>query len=274
MVQQLNKVFTYGTIAPFEETRRENCWTMQNTLILTGWGWKEYSVAAASALRALKGMADVRGVSKRRLPEMLEELPPNYKKVVIVGVALGGDPARIENALKRLKKRNVAVCRISAFPMEEPLQKTLSGLIDERVVDSSLLEAVGTVFKMDVADLEPYASESKRVSGAVKAFHELVAAAMYAYRNYQEEEAYEKAIACLANRIAETSWPVEGDCVLPCSWMPCSLVQNPYPPCGTVWTNRVTRGSCGPASTSPHLTEEETVCEHNVPSSESTTFQP
>ena len=91
----------------------------------------------------------------------------------------------------------------------EELQKTLSGLIDDRVVDSSLLEAVGTVFKMDVADLEPYASESKRVSSAVKAFHELVAAAMYAYRNYQEEEAYEKAIACLANRIAETSWPTE-----------------------------------------------------------------
>ena len=116
-------------------TRKEQDRQMQNTLILTGWGWKEYSVAAAAALRALKGMADVRGVSKRRLPEMLEELPSNYKKVVIVGVALGGDPARIENALKRLKKRNVSVYRISAFPMEESLQKTLSGLIDERVVD-------------------------------------------------------------------------------------------------------------------------------------------
>ena len=209
MVQQLSVAVRYDTMHASKEIRKEHCGIMQNTLILTGWGWKEYSVAAAAALRALKGMADVRGVSKRRLPEMLEELPSNYKKVVIVGVALGGDPARIENALKRLKKRNVAVYRISAFPMEEPLQKTLSGLIDERVMDSSLLEAVGTVFKMDVADLEPYASESKRVSGAVKAFHELVAAAMYAYRNYQEEEAYEKAIACLANRIAETSWPAD-----------------------------------------------------------------
>lgn len=26
----------------------------------------------------------------------------------------------------------------------------------------------------------------------------------------------------------------EGDCVPPCSWMPCSLVQNPHPPCETM----------------------------------------
>ena len=28
---------------------------MKNDLIITGWGWKEYAVAAAAALRALKG---------------------------------------------------------------------------------------------------------------------------------------------------------------------------------------------------------------------------
>ena len=41
------------------------------TLILTGWGWKEYAVAASVALRALKGQADVRGMSKRHLPQFL-----------------------------------------------------------------------------------------------------------------------------------------------------------------------------------------------------------
>ena len=45
---------------------------MRNTLIITGWGWKEYAVAAAAALRALKGEAEVIGMSKRRLPEFLE----------------------------------------------------------------------------------------------------------------------------------------------------------------------------------------------------------
>ena len=43
-----------------------------NTLILTGWGWKEYAVAAAVALKGLNGQAEVRGMSKRRLPEYLE----------------------------------------------------------------------------------------------------------------------------------------------------------------------------------------------------------
>ena len=38
------------------------------TLVLTGWGWKEYAVAAAAVLDALGGEADVRGMSKRRLP--------------------------------------------------------------------------------------------------------------------------------------------------------------------------------------------------------------
>ena len=43
-----------------------------DTLIITGWGWKEYAVAAAIALRAAKGQAEVMGMSKRRLPEFLQ----------------------------------------------------------------------------------------------------------------------------------------------------------------------------------------------------------
>ena len=43
-----------------------------DSLIITGWGWKEYAVAAAIALRAVKGRAEVMGMSKRRLPEFLE----------------------------------------------------------------------------------------------------------------------------------------------------------------------------------------------------------
>ena len=38
------------------------------TLILTGWGWKEYAVAAAVLLKALDGKAVVQGMSKRHLP--------------------------------------------------------------------------------------------------------------------------------------------------------------------------------------------------------------
>ena len=40
-----------------------------DTLIITGWGWKEYAVAAAVALKGLNGLAEVMGMSKRRHPE-------------------------------------------------------------------------------------------------------------------------------------------------------------------------------------------------------------
>lgn len=33
-----------------------------NTLILTGWGWMEYAVAAAVALKSPGGNAEVRGI--------------------------------------------------------------------------------------------------------------------------------------------------------------------------------------------------------------------
>ena len=197
----------YATIVENNEIRKEGCLDMQNTLILTGWGWKEYSVAAAATLRALKGATAVRGVSKRRLAEYLNELDKCYKKVIIIGVPLGGDPELLESALKRLKKRGVNVLRISAFPMEEELWGKLSGLIDERVFDLDLIDAVAQTFKIDVSDLKPYISESKSVGGLVKAYHKLIEAAMYAYRNYQDEKAYEKAVVCLAHNVKEESWP-------------------------------------------------------------------
>ena len=53
---------------------------MYKTLILTGWGWKEYPVAAAGALKSLGGDADVIGMSRRRLPEFLESNTGKLKK--------------------------------------------------------------------------------------------------------------------------------------------------------------------------------------------------
>ena len=72
-------------------------------LVLTGWGWKEYAVAAAAALEALGGDADVMGMSKRRLPEFMEAEAGSWKRIVLVGLSLGGDEARLEKALKELK---------------------------------------------------------------------------------------------------------------------------------------------------------------------------
>ena len=74
-----------------------------DTLILTGWGWKEYAVAAAAALRALDGRADVLGMSKRRLPEFLETEGANW-------VAMSGDGMEVYQAAQYTID-NGAVCR-------------------------------------------------------------------------------------------------------------------------------------------------------------------
>ena len=63
-------------------------------LILTGYGWTEYAVAAAIALKGLGGLADVAGVSKRRLPELLEATAKGVRNIYILGVALGGRRCR------------------------------------------------------------------------------------------------------------------------------------------------------------------------------------
>ena len=179
---------------------------MQNTLILTGWGWKEYSVAAAAVLKALGGMADVRGVSRRRLPEFLGGLPTCYRRVHVIGVSLAGDPKELAFALAKLKKRGVQISWVSGIPMECAVQEMFSGLLDARVVEGDLLDAVAAVFNVDVSSLRPYAIEAKRPTGAVKAYHELIDASMYAYRNYQDEESYSEVVGYLANGVNESAW--------------------------------------------------------------------
>ncbi len=57
---------------------------MAKTLILTGWKYGDYAVAAALALRHFK-VADILGMSRRRLPEYLEGIS-GYAEIVILGV--------------------------------------------------------------------------------------------------------------------------------------------------------------------------------------------
>ena len=75
-----------------------------DNLILTGWGYAEYVASAAVALKALNGNADVMGVSRRRLPELMEEIAGRKKSdrwsaIYILGVSLIGDPERLAAAL-------------------------------------------------------------------------------------------------------------------------------------------------------------------------------
>ncbi|MBR3776939.1 MAG: sigma-54-dependent Fis family transcriptional regulator [Kiritimatiellae bacterium] len=180
---------------------------MIKTLILTGWGWKEYPVAAALALKAVGGEADVAGMSRRRLPEFLELYSQKHKQIILIGVSLSGDEARLASALKALKKRNVEVVWISAIDFTPSQKELIAPYLTAKVsLDNGLVDTVGEAFNVDVDSFEPYAVETKKVSSSVKAWQELVDAAMYFYRNYQDEESYAKAIRYLATGVAENAW--------------------------------------------------------------------
>lgn len=180
------------------------------TLILTGWGWKEYPVAAAIALKAMAGDADVMGMSRRRLPEFLESYDGMAKRIVLVGISLSGDEPRLVEALKTLKRRNIEVTWISAIDFTPEQADCVAPLLKSAIYPGgSLLDAVGRFCGIDVAMYAPYADEGKKISAEVRAWHELIDASMYAYRNYQDEKSYPKAVRYLAEGIREEAWDAE-----------------------------------------------------------------
>ena len=183
------------------------------TLVLTGWGWKEYAVAAAAVLDAVGGDADVRGMSKRRLPEFMESEAHKWKRIVLVGLSLGGDEARLTGALKALKGR-AKVVWISALPMSESQKVAIAPLLEAVECEGgpfngSLVKAVGVAFGVNVSRFLPFAHEDAKAPKSVPPYHELLDAAMFAYRSYQDEASYSRAIAALARGLPEERWDQE-----------------------------------------------------------------
>ena len=184
------------------------------TLILTGWGWKEYAVAAAVLLKALDGKADVQGMSKRHLPEFLASEGAKWKRIYIVGISLGGDEPLLAQTLKDLRKRKVEIIWISGMAMSDsqkrdiaPLMKVM--LFEGGYFNGSLVKAVGKAFDVDVSGVLPFAIEKNKIPKSVPPYHELISAAMYVHRCYQDEKPYETAIQYLASGIAECAWSPE-----------------------------------------------------------------
>ena len=100
-----------------------------DNLILTGWFWKDYAIAAAVALRHYK-KADIYGVSTNRLPEMLDEIGKKYKEIAILGVGLSGNPELLDKALTKLQKNGVLVRWISAMDFPENLAEATRTKLD------------------------------------------------------------------------------------------------------------------------------------------------
>ena len=203
------------------EEGQEVTMNSSDNLILTGWGHAEYVVAAAVALKALNGDADVRGVSRRRLPELMEELAdarecrdasvrrPQPKRIDIIGVSVSGDPARLADALRRLRARGVKTTWISALEMPEEAAPALAELMEAKVCDASLLEAVGAAFSVDVAEFMPFLKDAKRAGADIRAYIAFIQAAQFYYRNYQDESLYAKAVRYIARGVRPAAWDAE-----------------------------------------------------------------
>jgi len=194
-------------------TANERILTVENdgNLILTGWGYAEYVASAAVALKALGGRADVRGVSRRRLPELLQELAsergaPKWSRIYMLGVSVSGDPTALADALAKLKAKKVSVTWISAMNIPDDIAGLLNGLMDVRVFDTSLLEAVGEAFGEDVERYMPFRKEPKRTTAEIQSYFTLIDTAQFYYRNYQDESLYATAARYLANGVKPCAW--------------------------------------------------------------------
>ena len=176
---------------------------MGKTLIVTGWGWNDYACAAAVALRHWK-LAEVRGMSTRRLPEFLTEVS-GYKTIVILGVGLSGNPEMLRQALEKLARKETRVIWISSLPAPEGVNLENCANFESVVEEDWLPRVVGKYCGEDYADLFPVADEKARNQTA-KQYPQLLAAAMYSYRNYQDETSYGNAIRRLADRDPESCW--------------------------------------------------------------------
>ena len=130
-----------------------------DNLILTGWFWKDYAVAAAVALRHYR-KADIYGVSTHRLPELLNEIGSGYKEIAILGVGLTGDTELLEKALAKLQKKGVHVRWISSLDFPEFIGENIRKKLDPFICyDDGITEATSQCFKTDYADIAPLAGQ-------------------------------------------------------------------------------------------------------------------
>ena len=174
-----------------------------DNLILTGWYWKDYAVAAAVALRHYK-KADIKAVSTHRLPEFLNEVGTKYKEIAILGVGLCNNIELLEKALNKLQKNKVKVRWISAMDFPDRVNENIRKKLDSFICyDDGITEAVSQCFNISYSDIAPLASQE--VPKNMYIYHELVDAAAYSYRNYQNETDYAWAVNMIANKESEAS---------------------------------------------------------------------
>lgn len=192
----------------------------KKSLILTGWSKVEYFAAAAAALEALKGDADVAGVSMDRLAEALSERAPKYAEVYVLGVGLKKNIGGILAALRELKAKQVKSVWLSSIPVapefaaevciegEDPSLRGFDVLED--TVRGTLVDAVLDYFGNLDADsasfYRAYALEAEDRSSAVGKYQMMARAAGFMHRTRGDDAVYERAIRSLYERVRPLLW--------------------------------------------------------------------
>ena len=180
--------------------------TMGRTLILTGWKHGDYAIAGALALKHFTD-ADILGMSKRRLPEFMEEVS-GYSEIVILGVSLAGDAERLGKALARLKGENVTVIWLSGFDFPEWMGDDVRSNMGSYVSSSeSVSMAVAEYYGLKHDEFAAYADESQSLG---RKYMEFMRAAEFFYRNYQDNDSYPRLIRHIFAHDKESKWtPLE-----------------------------------------------------------------
>ncbi len=175
---------------------------MGKTLILTGWFYHDYALAAALALRHFNN-ADILGMSRRRLPEYLEK-PGNYSRIVILGVSLLGDVKRLGKALAALKRKKVPVSWFSTVQMPGELDDEVRANLETHIdADLDLAGLVAEFYGLDASEMAPLCDARTPLG---RKYCGLLDAAGYFYRNYQDQEAYPAVIRHIAALDPESRW--------------------------------------------------------------------
>jgi DNA-binding NtrC family response regulator len=182
---------------------------MNKTLILTGWGHRDYAFAAALALRHFKE-ADILGMSMRRLPEFLESVE-GYTEIAILGVGLSGNPKRLSEALKSLRKKEVRVVWISAFDFPEWMEDDVRTNLEAHIAGGDVFEATAIAYDQDTSDLLELLDDKTAIG---KKYEQFLEASMYFYRNYQDEQAYSRVIHHIAARNDDSAWTDAEKCMI------------------------------------------------------------
>jgi DNA-binding NtrC family response regulator len=167
-------------------------------LILTGWDSDGYVYAhsAALALGAFPD-ADVRGVSKARLPQTLAAAQ-GYARVLILGVSLGGDPQHLARSVRTLVRKGVTLSWISALQPPASVDAATRKTLSPFVRDVSLQEAV--CLCLGVKD---------DLAKSVKVNILLLDAAGYAHRNLDDDSVFGAAVRHVARGEGSQAWSAD-----------------------------------------------------------------